>query len=356
MTTMTTYNISLIGFGGVNRALAELIASRNDDWQKDLGFRLNIVGVSDLTLGSVMSPNGLDPRMLTETRFEQGGFSRLSGGSSDPRSLAVVRDAPADIVVEATFTNIETGEPAISHCKEAFACGRSVVTTNKGPVALAARELAVLADQHGVGFEYEGAVMSGTPVIRLARQALAGAEISGFKGILNGTSNYVIGRMESGLGFEEAVAEAQAHGYAEADPTADIGGFDVRLKVVILANELLGAALKPCDVACSGISALTPADIEAAAAGGERWKLIGSAHRDENGSVHAQIRAQRLPLADPLASVSGPTNAVTFSTGLLGDVTIRGPGAGRTATAYALLSDIISLHLARKASACKDVA
>lgn len=345
---MTTYNISLIGFGGVNRALAELIASRNDDWQESLGFRLNIVGVSDLNLGSVISPNGIDPRVLIETRFEPGGFAGLSGGSADPRSLTVVREAPADIVVEATFTDVETGEPAISHCKEAFMSGRSVVTTNKGPVALAARELTGLAARHGVGFEYEGTVMSGTPVIRLARQAMAGVEISGFQGILNGTSNYVIGRMESGLGFEEAVSEAQARGYAEADPTADIEGFDVRLKVVILANELLGAALKPSEVSCSGISALTPADIEAAAAEGERWKLIGSARRDENGAVHAQVQAQRLPLTHPLASVSGATNAITFSTGLLGDITMTGPGAGRIETAYALLSDIISLHCAHR--------
>ncbi|TGT11999.1 homoserine dehydrogenase, partial [Mesorhizobium sp. M8A.F.Ca.ET.213.01.1.1] len=153
--------------------------------------------------------------------------------------------APADIVVEATFTNPNDGEPAVSHCRWALQAGKHVVTTNKGPVALAAQELKTLAKSRGVRFEFEGAVMSGTPVIRLAAKTLVGAELKGFEGILNGTSNFVLGRMEEGLDFSSAVKEAQALGYAEADPTADVEGHDVRLKVVILANELLGADLKP---------------------------------------------------------------------------------------------------------------
>ena len=109
----TTYTISLIGFGGVNRALAELITQRNDEWQRDFGFRLVIVGVSDLALGSIIAPGGIDARVLTQTDFGRGGFAALSGGAADPRSLDVVRDAPADIVVEATFTDAITGEPAL---------------------------------------------------------------------------------------------------------------------------------------------------------------------------------------------------------------------------------------------------
>ena len=341
---MTTYTISLIGFGGVNRALAELISTRNDQWQKDLGFSLNIVGVSDLHLGSVISPNGINARMLTETKFDKGGFADLSGGSADPRTLEVIKTAPSDIVAEATFTDPETGQPAISYCQAALEAGRSLITTNKGPIAHATSELAAIAKQNGVGFEYEGAVMSGTPVIRLAHKVLAGSEITGFQGIMNGTSNYMLGRMQDGLGFDEAVVEAQNKGYAEADPTADVEGLDVRLKVVILANELLGTNLKPTEVACSGISALTSADLEEAAKAGESWKLIGSAKRNDVGAVEASVEAVRLPLSHPLASVSGATNAVTFSTNMLGNLTITGPGAGRIETAYALVSDIIALH------------
>ena len=341
---MKNYNISLLGFGGVNRALAELIAERNDTWANTLGFRLTIVGVSDLRFGSIISPNGIDANMLTKTNFSDGYFAKLSGGSSDPRSLDVIRDAPADIVAEATFTDPITGEPAISFCQAAFEAGRSIVTTNKGPVALAAAELQALAATNGVGFEFEGSVMSGTPVIRAATEMLAGAGLTGFVGIMNGTSNYVLGRMENGLTLADAVAEAQEKGFAEADPSADIGGGDVRLKVAILAQQLLGANIKPSDVSCEGITKISVQDINDAAKNNSRWKLIGGAGRDESGNITAYVAPRKLPMDHPLASIGGATNAISFETELLGDVTISGPGAGPTETAFALLSDIIALH------------
>ncbi|TGV11407.1 homoserine dehydrogenase [Mesorhizobium sp. M8A.F.Ca.ET.173.01.1.1] len=341
---MAQYNIALIGFGGVNRALAQLIAERNNRWRTELGFTLNIVAVTDLYLGSVISPNGIDARTLLETKFEKGGFARLSGGSPEADNERIIKDARADIVAEATFTNPNDGEPALSHCRWALQSGKHVVTTNKGPVALAARELKAVAARNNVCFEYEGAVMSGTPVIRMAEKTLAGAGLAGFEGILNGTSNFVLGRMEAGLGFADAVKEAQALGYAEADPTADIEGHDVRLKVVILANQLLGGNLAPTDVACRGISSLTLADVQAAANDGCRWKLIGSATRSADGRIRASVAPQRLPIGHALAGVGGAINAISFKTELLGEVTVTGPGAGRIETAYALLSDIIAIH------------
>lgn len=353
---MAQYNIALIGFGGVNRALAQLVAERNDRWQAELGFGLNIVAVTDLHLGSVISANGIDARMLVETKFEKGGFARLSGGSAEADNETVIRETPADIIVEATFTNAVTGEPAVSHCRWALESGKHVVTTNKGPVALAARELEALARSRNVCFEYEGAVMSGTPVIRMARTTLAGAGLTGFEGILNGTSNFVLGRMEAGLGFSEAVVQAQALGYAEADPTADVEGHDVRLKVVILANELLGANLTPADVFCEGISALGSEDIAAAAGEEARWKLVGTAARTQDGRIKASVAPRRFPLDHPLAGVNGATNAISFATELLGNVTVTGPGAGRVETAYALLSDILAIHHAAPKGSAKDAA
>ncbi|OKO84253.1 homoserine dehydrogenase [Bradyrhizobium sp. NAS96.2] len=341
---MTTYNVALIGFGGVNQALAELVATRNEAWERELGFRLRIVAVSDLRFGSVVSPDGLDPKVIIESKFAQVGFGELSGGSSQAENEKIIKSAPPDIIVEATFTNSQDGEPAATHCRWAINAGKHVVTTNKGAVALAAGELKTLAKNQGVKFEYEGAVMSGTPIMRMAKKMLIGDQISGFEGILNGTSNFVLGRMESGIDRFSAVKEAQVLGYAEADPTSDIEGNDIRLKVVILANELLGANLKPKDVACEGISRLSLNEIVAALKENSRWKLIGSAIRDKDGSVVANVSPKRLPLGHPLAAVAGRINAVSLNTELLGPVTISGPGAGRTETAYALLSDIITIH------------
>ncbi len=341
---MTEYKLALVGFGGVNRALAQLIAERNESWKSELGFTLKIVGVTDLFLGSVISSHGLDAGLLASLPAVKGALAQVPGGDSEAFNESVIKHSGADIVVEATFTNPVDGEPATSFCRWALEGGKHVVTTNKGPIALHGAELKELARRNNVAFEYEGSVMSGTPVIRLAKQALAGSSMVGFEGILNGTSNFVLTSMEGGLGFAEAVSKAQALGYAEADPTADVEGHDVRLKVVILANELLDAKLTVSDVRCSGISSLNLGDIESARRDGARWKLIGAATQHADGSVSASVEPRLLSNDHPLAGISGATNAVSFTTRLLGAVTVSGPGAGRTETAFALLSDIINLH------------
>jgi homoserine dehydrogenase len=341
---VTEYKIALLGFGGVNRALAQLVAEKNDVWAQELGFTLKIVGVSDIFLGSVIGKEGIDPKALIAVPAAKGALSSLDNGCAEPANDTVIRFTGADIVAEATFTNPLDGEPANTFCRWALEKGISVVTTNKGPVALHAAALKKIAESTGAAFEFEGAVMSGTPVIRLARETLAGSEITGFKGILNGTSNFILSKMQDGLDFGNALAKAQELGYAEADPTADVEGHDVRLKVVILANELLGAKLTPNDVNCEGISKITAQDIQQAADKDSRWKLIGSAQRSSCGAVTASVSPQLLSTADALAGVSGATNAVTFETNLLGPITVVGAGAGRIETAYALLSDIISIH------------
>lgn len=340
---MSTHDIALIGFGGVNRALAEIIRDRGDQLVDDLGFGLRVVAITDLRLGSLMQSEGIDLASVLAMTGDEN-FAGLPGGHAEPRNEHVIRTSTADIVVEATFTNPIDGEPGISHVRAALESGKSVTTTNKGPVALAGRELTRLAAENDVRFEFEGSVMSGTPVLRLATETLKGLRISRIQGILNGTSNFVLGRMESGASLEDAVAEAQTLGYAEADPTADIEGSDVQLKVVILANELLGAALTTADVDRTGISGITAQDVISAAADGERWKLVGTVERDESGAVSASVQPLALGAEHPLAGISGATNAVAFTTDLIGTVTVSGPGAGRMETAYALLSDIIAIH------------
>lgn len=345
---MTEYKIALVGFGGVNRGLAQLVAERNARWQASLGFSLKIVGVSDIFLGSIVNRDGLDAAQLVALPAEKGAFAKLHGGTAEAFTETVIKQSGADIIAEATFTNPVDGEPATTFCRWALESGIHVVTTNKGPIALHGSELKALAQRNNVAFEYEGSVMSGTPVIRLARQALAGAEVQGFEGILNGTSNYVLTRMQEGLSFAAAVAQAQQLGYAEADPSADVEGYDVRLKVVILANELLNAKLQISDVACSGISNISAEDIATASRNGQCWKLIGAAQCQADGSVQASVAARLLPLSHPLAGISGATNAVSFTTELVGAVTVSGPGAGKIETAFALLSDIVAIHTSQQ--------
>ena len=345
---MDRYDLALIGFGGVNRALAELIVQRGDALGREFGFTLRVVAITDLRAGSLVDADGIDLMPILSTEPEALSFAGVHGGSADPRNEWVIRHAPADIVVEATYTNPTDGQPALSHVRWALTSGRHVCTTNKGPVALAGRELKALAAEHEVSFEFEGSVLSGTPVLRTAHRMLAGLQVDGIQGIMNGTSNYVLGRLEDGLELDAAVAEAQERGYAEADPTADLEGHDVQLKVIILANELLGATLRREDVSCEGISRLTTQDVQDAATKGLRWKLVGSAKRRPDGTVEANVAPKALPAHHALAGTFGATNAVAFDTDLLGTVTVSGPGAGRIETAYALLSDIIAIHRRRR--------
>ena len=341
---MERYDLSLIGFGGVNRALAELIVQGGDDLAADLEFTLRVVAITDLRAGSLVDIDGIDLVPLLSTEPSSLSFAALAGGSAEPRNEWVIRHVPADIVVEATYTNPSDGEPALSHVRWALESGKHVCTTNKGPVALAGKALKTLAAEHGLSFEFEGCVLSGTPVLRTAQRLLGGLKITGVQGIMNGTSNYILGRIEEQIDLPAAIAEAQALGYAEADPTADIEGHDVQLKVMILANEVLGSDLRREDIPCEGISTITPQEVQDAAAKGQHWKLVGSATRQEDGSVEARVAPIALPAHHPLAGISGPINAVAFHTDLLGTVTVSGPGAGRIETAYALLSDIIAIH------------
>ena len=341
---MDRYDVALIGFGGVNRALAEIIVQRGDDLARELGFALRVVAITDLRAGSLIDADGIDLAPLLSTEPDELSFAGVAGGSADPRNEWVIRNAPAEIVIEATYTNPTDGEPAVSHVRWALEAGKHVCTTNKGPVALAGRELKALAAEHGVAFEFEGSVLSGTPVLRTAHRMFGGLQVEGVQGIMNGTSNYILGRLEEGLELPAAIVEAQDRGYAEADPTADLEGHDVQLKVMILANEVLGATLGREDVPCEGITGITSREVRDAASKGLRWKLVGSARRRPDGSVEARVAPQALPAHHPLAGTSGASNAVAFDTDLLGTVTVSGPGAGRIETAYALLSDIIAIH------------
>lgn len=181
--------------------------------------------------------------------------------------------------------------------------------------------------------------MAGTPSIRLAMQALQGCTIREARGILNGTTNYILTQMEGGMSYAEALAQAQQLGYAEADPAGDVEGWDAAGKVIILARALFNSSITFKDMDVKGITAITADDVREAAAAGEKWKLVARVTPD-GGSV----QPLRVKLSNPLAAVSGATNAITYSTDLMGDVTLVGAGAGRLQTGFGLLSDLLDIN------------
>lgn len=342
-------NIAIIGFGTVGQGLAEILLEKGADLRRSQQVDLRVVAVCDARLGSLGSESGVDLAALLEAA-RRGTFDDYGDAPGLWRgwdNLTAIRDSGADVVVEATWTNLETGEPAMTHIRAAFEAGKHVVTSNKGPAALAYRELRAMADERDVLWGIEGTVMSGTPALRLGQSALAGCTIHEVRGILNGTTNFILTRMESGATYADALAEAQQLGYAEADPTADVEGYDALGKLLILAAVVMDAPLKADQVQRRGITGLTPSDIQRAQARGQRWKLIAHLRRTAAG-VEAGVEPQMVDAGHPLAAVSGATNAITYVTDLLGEVTLVGAGAGRRETGFALLSDLLEIYRLRR--------
>lgn len=340
---MKTYRLALIGFGNVGQGFTQILRDFGTRYEEDFGVRIIITAVSDLQKGSLYNPVGLDPAGLLKAAESAGSLKSVHAPYKGWDALKTITESNAQVVAELSFTDLKTGEPAISHIKAAMQCGKHVITTNKGPVALAYGELCTLAVKHGVSIGVEGTVMSGTPSLRMGIELLSAAGVTCIQGIVNGTTNYILSQMDAGAAYADALAEAQAKGYAEADPSGDVEGFDAAGKVVIMANLLMGADIRMADVERVGITRLTVDDIRQAKARGERWKLIGKVEKTDSG-IKASVKPQCLPESHPLAQVSGATNAITYSTRLLGDVTLIGPGAGRLPTGYALVEDLLALH------------
>jgi homoserine dehydrogenase len=333
----------LIGFGTVGQGLAELLLAKSRQLATGFALSWKVTAIADTLKGSAYDPGGLDLEQALAMVGRGESLSRWPSAGCDWDAPTTLARAEADVMLEATYTNIETAQPATEHIRAALERGIHVATTNKGPLALHSRELLQLASERGVQLLYEGTVMAGTPLLSLIRESLAGSDISEMRGILNGTTNYILTQMEGGMDYGTALAEAQRLGYAEAVPDADVLGWDALAKVTILANVVFGADLRPKDSPCEGITGITPRDIERARSDHKRYKLIGRVWRD-GGSVRASVAPQLVEVSHPLAGVAGATNAVTIRTDTLGEVTISGPGAGRLQTGFALLNDLIHIH------------
>ena len=340
---MAKPKLMIIGCGVVGQGLLEIIKSKKLD--------ISVVAISDFKKGSICCADGLC--LTTVLELLKSGKSledyRCDPDCSDGKmykgrdALETIRRCDADIMAEMTFTDIKTGQPATQHIEEALKKGMHVTTSNKGPAALQYNRLSKLAAENGVKFLIEGTVMSGTPVFDLARECLAGCKITEVKGILNGTTNYILTKMEQeGWSYDDALNKAQELGYAEADPTADVEGYDALAKVVILSNVLLGGNISPDDVPCEGISKVSLEDVKSAADEGMRYKLIGST-RLEGEKIIASVKPVKLPLSDPLTGVDGANNALTFDTDLMGKITIQGAGAGKIETGYSIFVDILNI-------------
>ncbi len=329
--------IILVGWGVVGQSLAQIFIRRKNELAKKYGFRPRIVAIVDKK-GAAINPKGLDLEQMLSLKKEKGTVSASSQhGRPGMSALDVLESVEAEAMVEVSPTNIEDGEPALSYIKTAFKTGKHVVTTNKGPLALALPALTELADYNNVYLRFSGTVGAGTPVLEFAKKCLQGDRIVAIRGILNGTTNYILSEMdEKHITFDEALEAAQKLGYAEADPTMDVDGYDAAAKLVIMANWIMDKKVTLKDVKVKGIRDVSSQIIEDAAKKGSTIKLIGSIRET------LKVEPTQISKHDPLA-VDGALNAVTFVSESAGEQTIIGLGAGGIETASAVLRDLLDI-------------
>jgi homoserine dehydrogenase len=338
------FKLAFIGYGTVGQGLTEILLEKKELLEEQYDFQWTIVAISDIKKGSVYDKNGLDMKKILNLVEEGKKLDEYPSGIKGMDSIETIKKTNANTVVEVTFTDVKTGEPALTHIITALKEGKNVVSTNKGPVVKQAVDLLKLAKDKKVHYGFEGVVLAGTPALNFAEYTLAGNKVNGFKGILNGTTNYILTRMEEGMSYNDALSKAQDLGYAEADPSGDVEGLDALGKVVILTNVVLGKKISWTDVELKGITQITSEDIKKAKSEEKRWKLIGSAEIQSDGTVKAKVWPEKLPMSDPLAGVGEAINALTFFTDELGPVTVVGPGAGRRETGFSLLIDLLNIN------------
>jgi len=329
--------IILIGYGVVGQSLTRIFMPRENELIKHYGFHPRLVAIADRG-GAAVNPKGLNLKKTLSLKAEEGTVAANSEyGHPGMSALSVIENVDAEVIVEATPTNIKDGEPGLSHIETALKTGKHVVTTNKGPLALALPALTELADYNGVYLRFSGTVGGGTPVLDLAKRCLMGDRILSIRGILNGTTNYILTEMdEKHIIFEKALNNAQKLGYAETDPSMDIDGIDSACKLVIMANWIMNKRVTLKNVSVKGIRNVALQDLGEPAKRDCTIKLIGSINEK------LQVMPTEISKHDPLC-VGGVLNAVTFVSEFAGEETIIGRGAGGMETASAILRDLLDI-------------
>jgi homoserine dehydrogenase len=354
------FNLCFLGFGNVNRTLVRLLEDRAQELREKYGISYRITGIASRRLGWIADENGLDPeqcgadtlvREMHASGFSRAGaparemhasgFSRAGAPAPHGDVRSWLAAAQADFLFEATSLNVETGQPAIDHIRAALEHGAHAITANKGPIVHAYRELRDLAVARGKTFLFESTVMDGVPIFSLFDQ-LPAIHLQGFHGILNSTTNVILGEMENGLTLDEALKKAQALGVAETDATHDIDGWDAAVKTAALVTVLMDIPVRLDQIAREGIRDLTPQALRNARRDGWPFKLVCRARRVGN-EVQASVQPEKVRASEPMARISGTSSYIYFETDIFPGLAITEENPGLYATAYGMLADFVRI-------------
>jgi homoserine dehydrogenase len=335
-------SVALLGFGNVGRAFARLLLARGERLLVERKVSFTVTGIATASHGFAIDPQGIDlPRAL---RGHEAGRSmtKLHRGLPVRDTFDFLRRRPGDVLVEITTLNPWTGLPAVDYIRAGLRRGMHVVTANKGPLAVGYRELTELARRQGCHFRFEGTVLDGVPVFNLVEKTLPGTRVLGFHGIVNSTCNLVLTEMQKGRSMKAALAKARRMGVTEADSSYDIEGWDAAAKTAVLVNVLMGGDIRASEVDRMGVSAVTQRTLGEAARKGKTLKLVARARR-QGHRILARVAPELLSSSDPLSRVEGTSNALVLETDTLKRLTIIEDQPGVDQTAYALLSDLLTI-------------
>jgi homoserine dehydrogenase len=316
----------------VGRALLRLLISKETELRRKHDVRWRLTGVASRRIGWLTDPDGLNPISILNGHF--------------PTQMHPVRNvrewierSKADVLFEASSLNAETGQPAIEHIVAALEAGAHAISANKGPIVHAYDELLALAKEKGRQFLFESTVMDGVPIFSLFPVGLPLADLRGFSGVLNSTTNVVLTEVEKGRSLEDAVKRAQALGIAETNPAQDLDGWDSAVKVAVLATVLMAVPIRIDQVRRTGIQDLTEEKIRSVRAAGMRYKLVCRAERRGDG-VDCRVSPELLLLSDPLAGLEGTSSAIRFDMDVFG-LSLVEHNPGVEATGYGMLADFL---------------
>lgn len=325
--------IILTGLGVVGRAFLELLELEKSDLYRKYGLDPVVVAVAD-SKSKVYNPRGLDiPRLLSYKELK----GNLRGHPDEVADLDPVKEVEAEVLIDVTPSDFKTGDPGLSYLKSALQTGKHAITANKGPLALDMPALVDMFHHNGLKLLFSGTVGGGTPFLRFVSKCLSGERITSIRGVVNGTTNYILNRMEEGMSFQKALREAQKMGYAEANPSNDVDGWDSAAKLVILSNWAMDLGVTLRDVSVQGIREVRIT--EEMLSSGKTIRLIATA--DDSG---LRVQPEEIDRRDPLV-VPDALNAISFTAEISGEHIIIGKGAGGRETAAALIRDLVELKL-----------
>lgn len=320
----------------MGQSLVKLFDSRAEDLYAKYGLKPRVVGVFD-SKGSAVDQSGLDFNKLVEVKKKFGTVKNYASTKNSMSGIDMLKNVDADVLIETTASNYKDAEPGMTHITMAMKKGMHVISVNKGPLALAFPSLLELATYNHVMFKFSGTVGGGTPILDYAKNSLKGERITSFAGILNGTTNYILTNMATGLSFNAALKDAKDKGYVEADESLDLDGLDAAAKLVILANWVMNMKVTLPDINCTGIRNVTVGDIKNAAKNNCAIKLIASCNKE------LVVEPKEISNNDPLC-VNGTLNAIAFTSEHSGTQTIIGKGAGGMETASSILRDLLDIR------------